>query len=157
MHAKLRAVKIERGAIILRATNEMELVSRPVQNEVRVHFHQARDMLERAVRLDLTPPVYGLQVTRLMQQRLSALKLAYQLRNFPERVEVEDHIWPGVYADEEGLAIAAGLCEADVHATLVGYLNPYIRAIGIRGLDVRAFFGLTDDYLYVKLSAPVFP
>ena len=145
MHTKLKSMHDECATILARASSEMEVVRRPVRNEVLLHYREARHMQQRAQELDLIP------------LRCQALKAAYQLHNVPATVEADTTLWPSLLRDEEDLAIDPDMEERNIEATIVGYLSPYVRAIGIRGLQVRARFSMFDEHLYLTLKAPVFP
>lgn len=153
---KIEAIRREAEAIHARAAAEAASLRRPLQNEILLHYVQARDMLQRAQDLDLIPePVW--QLGRLMELRCQALKSAYQFNRFPHMVEAGTILWPSILEDEEDFAIDTELSEADIEATLVGYLMPYVRAIGIRGLQVRAMYSFFNTEMYLTLKAPVFP
>ena len=113
-------------------------------------------MQQRAQELDLIPGTLW-PLGRVLELRCQALKAAYQLHNVPATVEADTTLWPSLLRDEEDLAIDPDMEERNIEATIVGYLSPYVRAIGIRGLQVRARFSMFDEHLYLTLKAPVFP
>lgn len=153
---KIEAMRREAETIHARAVAEAASLHRPLQNEILLHYRQARYMLQRAQDLELIPgPVWPLG--RVLELRCQALKSAYQFNRFPRMVEAETILWPSILADEDDFAIDPELSEADIEATLVGYLSPYVRAIGIRGLQVRTMYSFFNTEMYLTLKAPVFP
>lgn len=156
MHVKLKAMNAECAVIRARAAEEMAMITRPVQNQILIHYRQARDMQERARVLGLFPSSY-LPLGRVLELRCQALKSAYRLEKFPDTVGEDIVLWPSVLSDEDGLSIDPELRDDQIQATLVGYLSPYVRSIGIRGLQVRASTSLFGEEVYLTLTAPVFP
>jgi hypothetical protein len=156
MQTKLKAMHAECAAIRAQAAEEMATVRRPVQNEVLLHYRQARDMLQRAQDLELIPgPLWPLG--KVLELRCQALKAVYMLNRYPVTVEANDVLWPSILSDEEDLAIDPGMRDDHIQATLVGYLSPYVRAIGIRGLQVQAYTSMFGEEVHLTLTAPVFP
>jgi hypothetical protein len=156
MQTRLMHMREQCATVRAEANARIENIQRPIRNEILLHYRQARDMQQRALDLGLLPdPIWTLG--RILELRCQALKAVYQLHDVPSMVETDDILWPAMMKDEEGLAIEPDMDEADIEATLVGYLSPYVAAIGIRGLHVRVRYSLFGEEVYLTLRAPVFP
>ena len=155
MQKRLMHMREQCATVLAEANTQIENIQRPIRNEVLLHYRQARDMQKRALDLGLLPdPIWTLG--RILELRCQALKAVYQLHDVPSIVETDDILWPKMMEAEEGFALEPDMDESDIEATIVGYLSPYVNAIGIRGLRVRARYSLFGEEVYLTLRAPVF-